>query len=254
MGVHPSSIVDRHAEIADDAEIGPFCHVHAGVRIGAGTRLVSHVVVTGNTTLGAGNVVHPFVVLGGEAQVRKGAEGTRRGLEIGDHNVFRESVTVNTSSGDVGGVVLDIGDRESLWVAYEEMAERLGPDVSIDAMAPPGVEISLGVVRDENFGPLIVVAAGGTQVELLADRAVACPPITRDGAAALLRSLRTAPLLSGWRGAQPVNVDALIDAILGFSQLAVELGEHLDAVEANPVIVSPAGLVAVDALVIRRSS
>ncbi len=155
---------------------------------------------------------------------------------------------------DVGGVVLDIGDRESLWVAYEEMAERLGPDVSIDAMAPPGVEISLGVVRDENFGPLIVVAAGGTQVELLADRAVACPPITRDGAAALLRSLRTAPLLSGWRGAQPVNVDTLIDAILGFSQLAVELGEHLDAVEANPVIVSPAGLVAVDALVIRRSS
>ncbi len=100
MRVHPSSIVDRRAEVADDAEIGPFCHVHAGVRIGAGTRLVSHVVLSGHTTIGAGNVVHPFVVLGGEAQVRKGGQGTRQSLEIGDHNVFRESVTVNSSSGD----------------------------------------------------------------------------------------------------------------------------------------------------------
>lgn len=99
---HESSIVDPRAEIADDVEIGPFCHVHAGVRIGAGTRLLSHVVVMGSTTLGVSNVIHPFTVIGGDAQVRKGADtqGTRHGLEIGDHNVFRESVTVNTSSGD----------------------------------------------------------------------------------------------------------------------------------------------------------
>ncbi len=99
--IHESSIVDRHAELADDVEIGPFCQVRAGVRIGSGTRLTSHVVVTGNTTLGASNVIHPFTVIGGVAQVRKGPdnEGTRQALEIGDHNVFRESVTVNTSSG-----------------------------------------------------------------------------------------------------------------------------------------------------------
>jgi UDP-N-acetylglucosamine acyltransferase len=100
--VHPSSIVDRHAEVAEDVVIGPFCHVHAGVRIGAGTRLVSHVVVMGNTTLGASNVVHPFTVVGGEAQMRKvsGRDDVRWALEIGDHNVFRESVTINTSSGE----------------------------------------------------------------------------------------------------------------------------------------------------------
>ncbi|MCV7343716.1 acetate--CoA ligase family protein [Mycolicibacterium rhodesiae] len=153
---------------------------------------------------------------------------------------------------DVGGVVLGIGDRESLWVAYEEMAERLGPGVSVDAMAPAGVEISLGVVRDDNFGPLVVVAAGGTLVELLADRAVACPPISRPSAGELVRSLRSAPLLTGWRGSPAADVDALADAIVGFSQLATELGEHLDAIEANPVIVSPTGVVAVDALVIPR--
>jgi UDP-N-acetylglucosamine acyltransferase len=111
--VHPSSIVDRGAELADDAIVGPFCHVHAGVRIGAGTLLVSHVVVTGNATLGSANVIHPFAVIGGEAQVRKGTErgasdqrafhdarGERGALEIGDSNVFREAVTVSASSGD----------------------------------------------------------------------------------------------------------------------------------------------------------
>lgn len=99
---HESSIVDPRAEIADDVEIGPFCHVHAGARIGAGTRLLGHVVIAGRTTLGAANVIHPFTVIGGDAQVRSGAAtpGARRALEIGDHNVFRESVTVNTSSVD----------------------------------------------------------------------------------------------------------------------------------------------------------
>ncbi|WP_236147589.1 acetate--CoA ligase family protein [Mycolicibacterium sp. CH28] len=153
---------------------------------------------------------------------------------------------------DVGGVILDVADPASLRVAYHGMTERLGPEVSIDAMAPAGVEISVGMVRDENFGPLIVVAAGGTLVELLADRAVACPPLTRESACALLRSLRTAPQLAGWRGTAPVDIDALADVIVGFSQLAIELGEHFDAVEANPVITSPAGAVAVDALVIPR--
>jgi UDP-N-acetylglucosamine acyltransferase len=103
--VHPSSIVERHAEVADDVDVGPFCHVHAGAKIGPGTRLVSHVVIWGATTLGRENVMHPFAVLGGEAQVRKRREGESDGtgggssLEIGDHNVFRESVTVSASSG-----------------------------------------------------------------------------------------------------------------------------------------------------------
>jgi acyl-CoA synthetase (NDP forming) len=154
---------------------------------------------------------------------------------------------------DVGGVVLSISDADSLRAAYEEMAGRLGSGVSIDAMAPAGVEISLGVVRDDNFGPLVVVAAGGTLVELLADRGVACAPVSRNAAVALLQSLHTAPLLAGWRGAPSVDIDGLADAVVGFSQLAIELGEHLDAAEANPVIASATGVVAVDALVIPRA-
>jgi acyl-CoA synthetase (NDP forming) len=153
---------------------------------------------------------------------------------------------------DVVGVVLGVADGAALQQAYLQMAGELGPDVCIDAMAAPGVEISVGVVRDDNFGPLVIVAAGGTLVELLVDRAIACPPVTRQIAIEMLRSLRTAPLLAGWRGAPPVDLEALAGVVVGFSTLAIELGEQLDAVEANPVIASRGGAVAVDALVVSR--
>jgi acyl-CoA synthetase (NDP forming) len=153
---------------------------------------------------------------------------------------------------DVGGVVLGIADAAACGTAYRAMAERLGADVSVHAMASAGVEVSVGVVRDENFGPLVVVAAGGTMVELLADRAVACPPITAVHALEMLRALRIAPLLAGWRGQPPVAIDTLAEVVVGFSALATELGDDIEAAEANPVIASPAGSIAVDALVIAR--
>lgn len=157
---------------------------------------------------------------------------------------------------DVGGVALGLTDAGALAAAYHEMSTRLGPAVSVDAMAaggPGAVEISVGFVADPTFGPLVVVAAGGTQVELLADRAVACAPVSRSRASQLLQSLRISPLLSGWRGAPAVATDALAEVIVGFSCLASELGDVLAAVEANPVIASPEGVVAVDALVVARS-
>ena len=153
---------------------------------------------------------------------------------------------------DVGGVILGIPDGPALSVAYQAMSQRLGPAVSVYAMARPGVEVSVGVVRDENFGPLVIVAAGGTLIELLADRAVACPPISADDAQEMLGSLRVAKLLGGWRGSPPADVDGLVDIVVGFSALAAELGNVLDAVEANPVIAAPTGAIAVDALVVRR--
>lgn len=154
MRVHPSSIVERGAQIAFDAEIGPLCHVHAGVRIGSGTRLVSHVVVTGATVLGAGNVVHPFAVLGGDAQVRKGARGTERALVIGDHNVFREGVTVNTSSGDGATTI----GSHNLFMAGCHVAH----DVTVGSrcVVANGVQLAGHVVIDDwvTFGGLAGIA------------------------------------------------------------------------------------------------
>lgn len=153
---------------------------------------------------------------------------------------------------DVGGVVLGIPDAEVLRGEYMAMARRLGSAVTVQPMIAAGVEISIGVVRDAAFGPLLVIAAGGTLVELLDDRVVALPPLSRAGALRLLGGMRIHALLAGWRGAPPVDVTALADVIVGFSTLAVELGGAIEAVEANPVIVSADGAVAVDSLLIVR--
>lgn len=136
---------------------------------------------------------------------------------------------------------------------YDDMAARLGPAVSVDAMVPAGVEVSVGFVRDAAFGPLVVVAAGGVAVELHGDRVVVCPPVSRTTARRIVDQLRIAPLLTGWRGGPVADIDALVDVIVAFSAMAVELGDMLDAVEANPVIVSATGAVAVDALVVPNS-
>ena len=151
---------------------------------------------------------------------------------------------------DVGGVALDLRDETALREAYAAMADALGPAVTVEPMVGAGVEVSVGIVRDPGFGPLLIVAAGGTLVELLADRVVACPPVSHAGARNLLDGLRIRPLLAGWRGQPPVDIDALAQVIVAFSQMAVEIGDVVDAVEANPVIATPHGVVAVDALLI----
>lgn len=103
--IHPTAIVDSRAELGGDVEVGPYCLVGAGVRIDEGSRLLGHVVVTGPTHIGKGNVFHPFTVIGGDPQIRKVATGGHDGdgwssLVIGADNVFREHVTVNRSSGE----------------------------------------------------------------------------------------------------------------------------------------------------------
>jgi acyl-CoA synthetase (NDP forming) len=154
---------------------------------------------------------------------------------------------------DVGGVKLELEDAHAVREAYADLAERLGPEAVIAAMAPTGIEVALGVVRDPTFGPLVLVAAGGLLVELLKDRKLALPPVDEAGARKLIDGLQMRPMLDGLRGAPASDVGALAVAISRLSVLAADLGDSLDALDVNPVIVSAKGCVAVDALVIPRS-
>ena len=153
---------------------------------------------------------------------------------------------------DVGGVALDLADADSLRTAYADIDSRLGPHVVVTPMAPPGVEVALGIVRDPQFGALVLVAAGGILVEVLHDRRLALPPLDGRGARALIDRLRVRRLLHGVRGAPAVDVDAIASAVSRLSVLASDLGDHLDAVDVNPLIATSAGCVAVDALVVPR--
>ena len=113
--IHPSSIVDSKAQIADDVEIGPFCTVGPHVEMGPGCRLISHVVVDGYTKMGARNTIYPFAAIGTLAQhARSNAPDAQ--LIIGDDNTFREHVTAHVGS-EVDHKITIIGNHNLFLVA-----------------------------------------------------------------------------------------------------------------------------------------
>jgi acetate---CoA ligase (ADP-forming) len=153
---------------------------------------------------------------------------------------------------DVGGVRLGVDDSPSLEDAYGDLERALGSQVTVSRMAPPGIEIAFGIVWDPQFGPLVLVGAGGVLVEVMKDRRLAMPPFDEARARAVIDRLEIRPLLDGVRGGPAADVDALSGALVALSWLAYDLGEHIYGLDANPVISGPEGCVAVDALVIPR--
>ena len=151
---------------------------------------------------------------------------------------------------DVDGVRLGLMDAAAVASAYDDLSARLGRRVSVATMAPEGVEIGFGMVNDPQFGPIVMVGAGGTLVELLDDRVFAIPPFDEAQAQRLVRRLKIGGLLAGFRGAAPADIDSLCTALSRFSVMVGALHTELSEVDVNPVIVSPEGCLAVDALVV----
>ncbi len=125
--------------------------------------------------------------------------------------------------------------------------------ISVQQMLPPGIELVVGLKQDLQFGPLIAVGLGGVAVELLRDTAVRLAPIGRETAFDMLRSLKTYPLLAGYRGAAGVDLDRLADLVCRLSELGADLGDVIEEIDVNPVIATPATAVAADALVVLRA-
>jgi acyl-CoA synthetase (NDP forming) len=172
---------------------------------------------------------------------------------VGYPVVLKTAEPAITHKSDAGGVVLGIGGPAELAAAYADLATRLGPRVLVCETVPAGTELALGIARDPDLGPLIVVGAGGVLVELLADRAVALPPVDAGTARQMIAELRLARLLAGIRGAPPADLDAVVRAITGLSELAVDLGDEIEALDVNPLICGPSGATAVDVLTITRA-
>jgi acyl-CoA synthetase (NDP forming) len=155
---------------------------------------------------------------------------------------------------EAGGVRLGIGGPDELEDAYREMTSRLGTEVLVEAMAPGGVELALGVVRDPQFGPMVMAAAGGELIEVLRDRRMGLPPVDELRGRRLLDRLAVRPLLDGVRGRPPADVDAVVHTLVRLSALAADLGDLLEALDVNPLIAGPRGCIAVDALVVPRAT
>lgn len=122
--ISSQAVIDPSAELASDVEVGPFCVIGPDVKIGPGCKLLSHVVVTGRTTLGANNMLHHHAVIGGWPQDRK-YRGAPTRVEIGDNNIIREAVTIHVGT-EKGGGVTRLGDGNFLMVNT-----HLGHDVQV---------------------------------------------------------------------------------------------------------------------------
>ena len=119
--IHPTAIIHPKAELGPDCEVGPYCVIGPHVVLGARCRLHAHVVVDGYTRLGSDNAIFPFASIGLQTQDLKYKGGVTR-TEIGDHNTFRESVTVNSATGD--GEATVVGSHNHI-LAYSHVAHNV---------------------------------------------------------------------------------------------------------------------------------
>ena len=155
-----------------------------------------------------------------------------------------------THKTEVGGVVLDVADAASVRAACAALRARAGAErFLVQERVGPGVELLLGARRDEVFGPVVVVGAGGVLTEVLRDVSVRLAPLDEGDAAAMLAEGARPRLLAGPRGLRPVDPAALGTLIERMAGLIVA-EPRLAEIEVNPLIAAGADLVAVDGLVI----
>ena len=172
--------------------------------------------------------------------------------DIGYPLVLKTAKTSIHHKSDAGGVIVNIQSEQTLLENYDDLARRLGPKALLTQMVDSGVEIGLGVINDPQFGPLLMVAAGGILIEVIEDSAVALCPVSAEEAKAMIGRLKIKALLNGVRGQPAVSIKDLINTMVRLSKLAYALKDCIDEIDINPVIVSSESATAVDALIVKQ--
>jgi len=189
-----------------------------------------------------------------ERLARDADEAVRIATEIGFPVVLKAQARALSHKSDAGGVALGLASPAAVRDAYVAIAERVKAHAGlalegclVQEMVAADAEIIVGTQWDAQFGPTVLVGIGGTMVELLKDVKLAPAPVDADAAARMLRSLKLAPLLEGYRGKPPVDVAAVATIVARISQLAAALGPRLRELDANPLLVAGARAVVADA-------
>ena len=161
-----------------------------------------------------------------------------------------------THKSDVGGVVLDLTSGYAVRGAADDMLERvreLRPEARIDGFTvqpmerrPDSFQLIVGLAQDSIFGPFVLFGEGGGAVEVIADKAVALPPLNMKLAAELVSRTRVARLMAGYRATPAVDIDAVCLTLIKVAQIAVDLPE-VDELDINPLLVDRNGVIALDA-------
>ena len=164
---------------------------------------------------------------------------------------------------DVQGVALNIANATQVRDTYNDMMKRvaqLRPEARINGVTVQnmssqrrGRELYIGLVTDELFGPVITFGAGGTMIELIGDRSMEMPPLNQFLARRMVQRARVAATLGEWRGAPPIDMDALEQVLLRISEMVCELPQ-LREMDINPIILDESGAMAVDARIVIQSA
>ena len=164
-----------------------------------------------------------------------------------------------THKTDVGGVVLNLPNDEAVRDTFEKMTQRakeMRPEADIIGVTvqkmvtyPNSFELIMGSKKDPVFGPVIMVGMGGVAAEVFKDRALGLPPLNEALARRMLESLKSWPLLRGYRGKPGANIDRLIEIIMRFSYLVADYPEIAE-MDINPLLVTPDDVIALDARVV----
>ncbi len=164
-----------------------------------------------------------------------------------------------THKSDVGGVALNIENEEMVRATFRNMMKTVAekrPDAKIDGVTiqkmvntKGGIELIVGTKKDPVFGTVMLVGMGGTTAELFKDKRLEFPPLNEQLARQMLESLKIYPLLTGWRGDSPKNIDKLIEVLIRMSYLAADYPEIAE-LDINPLIVTENDVIALDARIV----
>ena len=180
-------------------------------------------------------------------------------LELGFPVALKISSPEILHKSDIGGVRLNIDSPEAVKNTYNEIVaatrdaqpQITAKDVLVNKMAPPGLEVIVGMNRDPQFGPVILFGLGGIMVEIFHDVTLGFLPLTRDDALVMIREVKGYKLLLGYRGQPKVDEQALADCILSVAKMA-ETHPEIIEIDLNPVLAYPDGILVVDARIIEQ--
>ena len=154
---------------------------------------------------------------------------------------------------DVGGVVTGIENDEGLQDAFRKFSHLEAFKGMLVEETVPGIEVMVGAKVDEQFGPVILFGLGGTAVEIYKDTVLRMAPLHERDVPSMIKSLKARRLLEGYRGAKPINREALAKTLLAFSELVMDIHESIESIDLNPVFCSPEQCVVGDARIMLKT-
>ena len=185
-----------------------------------------------------------------ERQAKNADEAVKAAAALGYPVVLKADGDIEHKT-EAGAVKLDLRDEAALRAACAAMSAAKNGFL-VQSMMKGGVELVVGVKRDPQCGPVLLVGLGGVLVEVLRDTALALAPVGRKEARRMLERLKGFKLLQGYRGAPAADLDAVCDAIARISEFAADHADAVEEIDVNPLLARPDGAVALDALIVLR--